>query len=279
MDNNKMTAEQALDAVRNVLQRAYNSAEPVCCGRAGTECCGSPEPEWSEYDQQIMNDLQPVEEYLSQALSAPRVHAAILKWVASHPPELPDHACAECAPHSDCIKPGFQCGYHLATAMLAASPEPVAPRVPDWKIDWSKAPAGTERAIDDESIVTWLKMSPGRGVMSWHWHSRSWYLHTNTDVANAMWESAIPKPEPGVSEQQCCPNDQQLIADLRAEVEALKAARNEIIQRLSHLEREFCFDDRWEILPSGHHGRPISREKLADRMSKFDAARLREGGE
>lgn len=69
----KMTEEQALDAVRNVLQRAYNSAEPVCCGRAGTECCGSPEPEWSEYDQQIMNDLQPVEEYLSKALSAPRV--------------------------------------------------------------------------------------------------------------------------------------------------------------------------------------------------------------
>jgi hypothetical protein len=69
----KMAAEQALDAVRNVLQRAYNSAAAVCCGRAGTECCGSPEPEWSEYDQRIIDDLQPVEKYLSQALSAPRV--------------------------------------------------------------------------------------------------------------------------------------------------------------------------------------------------------------
>jgi len=62
-------AENALQAVRGVLERAYNSAGAVCCGRAGSECCGCPEPEWSEYDQRIMNDLGPVEKWLSAMLA------------------------------------------------------------------------------------------------------------------------------------------------------------------------------------------------------------------
>jgi hypothetical protein len=62
--------EAALDAVRDIMQRAYNSAEPVCCERAGAECCGSPDPEWSEYDQHIMGKLSIAEKYLSALLSA-----------------------------------------------------------------------------------------------------------------------------------------------------------------------------------------------------------------
>ena len=64
------TIEISLTAVRSVLERAYNSAEPRCCNRLGYECCGSPEPEWSEYDQWIMSDLSPIERSLSSMLNA-----------------------------------------------------------------------------------------------------------------------------------------------------------------------------------------------------------------
>jgi hypothetical protein len=58
----------ALIEIQNLLQETYNKAYPVCCGRPGQECCGSPEPEWSEYDQGIMSRFQPIEEALRKAM-------------------------------------------------------------------------------------------------------------------------------------------------------------------------------------------------------------------
>lgn len=57
-DQLKAVIDQCLEAMCAVSQAAYYSAVPVCCGNAaGTECCGSPEPEWSEYDKMIMDTL------------------------------------------------------------------------------------------------------------------------------------------------------------------------------------------------------------------------------
>jgi hypothetical protein len=36
----------------------------------------------------------------------------------AHDPVLPDHACVECAPHSDIIVPGFQCSRHKLAGLL-----------------------------------------------------------------------------------------------------------------------------------------------------------------
>lgn len=37
------------------------------------------------------------------------------KWIINNPPYIGgDHACAECYPNSDIIKPGFVCVYHEA---------------------------------------------------------------------------------------------------------------------------------------------------------------------
>jgi len=58
-----------LQAVENVIQRAYNSAYPVCCGKSSQQCCGSPEPGWSEYDEFIMSELCPVASALGSAIT------------------------------------------------------------------------------------------------------------------------------------------------------------------------------------------------------------------
>ena len=55
-----------LEVIRDVMQLAYNRATPVCCGRQGYECCGSPIPEWGEFEQEIMDRLAPVERGLSK---------------------------------------------------------------------------------------------------------------------------------------------------------------------------------------------------------------------
>jgi hypothetical protein len=61
----------AVEAVREVLQRSYNNAMPVCCeqGEAGV-CCGSPAPDWSENDMFIMDRLGIAEKHLSDVLTA-----------------------------------------------------------------------------------------------------------------------------------------------------------------------------------------------------------------
>lgn len=62
--------EQILADVRDKLQEANNEAYPVCCGRSGSECCGSPEPEWPAHAMKIMDTLGPVERNLSALLNA-----------------------------------------------------------------------------------------------------------------------------------------------------------------------------------------------------------------
>lgn len=65
-------AEAALGEIEDIMQEAYNSAYPVCCGRAGSECCGSPDPEWDEVDQRMMDRLAQHQKALSAALAAHR---------------------------------------------------------------------------------------------------------------------------------------------------------------------------------------------------------------
>jgi len=40
------------------------------------------------------------------------------KWIVSHKPTAPDHACARCIPDGDVVVPGFVCGYHIATSLV-----------------------------------------------------------------------------------------------------------------------------------------------------------------
>lgn len=47
-------------------------------------------------------------------------HDQWAKWIVQRGPGLPDHACAECLPHSDMLKPGFQCVYHEALSATGA---------------------------------------------------------------------------------------------------------------------------------------------------------------
>lgn len=62
-------ASGALAEIQAVMQEAYNSAAPVCCGRGISECCGSPDPEWSEHDQRTMDRFAPHELALRAALA------------------------------------------------------------------------------------------------------------------------------------------------------------------------------------------------------------------
>jgi hypothetical protein len=58
-DQLKAVLDQCHEAMCEVSQAAYYNAVPVCCmGAAGTECCGSPEPDWSEYNEMIMDTLR-----------------------------------------------------------------------------------------------------------------------------------------------------------------------------------------------------------------------------
>ena len=63
-------AHNALREIEAIMHEAYNSAEPVCCGRPGLECCGDPAPEWSDYDQRMMDRLAPHQRALNAALAA-----------------------------------------------------------------------------------------------------------------------------------------------------------------------------------------------------------------
>lgn len=65
-------ATESLAEIQAVMQEAYNSATPVCCGRAQNECCGSPDPEWNEYDHRTMDRFAPIERALRAAIAAAR---------------------------------------------------------------------------------------------------------------------------------------------------------------------------------------------------------------
>ena len=62
-------AEAILKSVEGEMSSAYNRAHAVCCGRGIDECCGSPEPEWDEADQLVMNTLAPIQNALRAALA------------------------------------------------------------------------------------------------------------------------------------------------------------------------------------------------------------------
>ena len=62
-------AEAILKSVEGEMSSAYNRAHAVCCGRGIDECCGSPEPEWDEADQLVMNTLASIQNALSAALA------------------------------------------------------------------------------------------------------------------------------------------------------------------------------------------------------------------
>lgn len=59
-----------LQCLRDILDLAYQRAEPVCCGRPGQECCGSPEPELGPFEQTIMDTLGPAEKVLAESVEA-----------------------------------------------------------------------------------------------------------------------------------------------------------------------------------------------------------------
>lgn len=45
----------------------------------------------------------------------------LARWIAMHKPEFfMDWACKECVPHSDMLREGFQCSYHLAVQINTA---------------------------------------------------------------------------------------------------------------------------------------------------------------
>lgn len=62
-------AEAILKSVEGEMSSAYNRAHAVCCGRGIDECCGSPEPEWDEADQLVMNTLASIQNALRAALA------------------------------------------------------------------------------------------------------------------------------------------------------------------------------------------------------------------
>ena len=59
----------ALEAVQNAMEDAYNNAYQNCCGRGNGQCCGEPEPAWSDADQAIMDSLAPAQRELSALLN------------------------------------------------------------------------------------------------------------------------------------------------------------------------------------------------------------------
>lgn len=62
--------ETILEVVRGKLNEAYQNAMPVCCKKAGQECCGNPVAEWNPSDIELMDSLGPVEKTISAMLTA-----------------------------------------------------------------------------------------------------------------------------------------------------------------------------------------------------------------
>lgn len=60
----------ALEAVQNAMEDAYNNAYQNCCGRGIGQCCGEPEPAWSDADKAIMDALAPAQRELSALLAS-----------------------------------------------------------------------------------------------------------------------------------------------------------------------------------------------------------------
>lgn len=73
--------EAMLKAVEGVANAAYHRVSMVCCGKGGQECCGCPEPEWTDEDIAVMDALSPVQRGLSAMLApAPATVATPSGW-------------------------------------------------------------------------------------------------------------------------------------------------------------------------------------------------------
>lgn len=62
--------KEALAAIEDVMKMAYNNAYPECCGQGKHECCGNFYPAWDQEDQEIMDRLAPVRDFLISLLAA-----------------------------------------------------------------------------------------------------------------------------------------------------------------------------------------------------------------
>lgn len=67
---NRDDLDYMLGAVQSVAEAAYHRGGTVCCRVGGPECCGSPVPEWSPEDEEIMSALSPVVTGMSAMLAA-----------------------------------------------------------------------------------------------------------------------------------------------------------------------------------------------------------------
>lgn len=66
-------AEMALKEIECALNEAYNNAASVCCQRPRFgECCGEPDPEWSDADKATMDRFAPHHRALEDAIRAYR---------------------------------------------------------------------------------------------------------------------------------------------------------------------------------------------------------------
>lgn len=72
--------------------------------------------EWKEGSQERMFALG------DRIVAALNSHDRWAKWIIQRGLGLPDHACAECVPHSDMLVAGFQCVYHEALAAAGEQP-------------------------------------------------------------------------------------------------------------------------------------------------------------
>lgn len=73
----RSSVESVLSEIASALSKAYDSAEAVCCGRGGAECCGCPDPHWDDTNKAIMDTLGPIHERLTAALRPVDSHQSV----------------------------------------------------------------------------------------------------------------------------------------------------------------------------------------------------------
>ena len=111
-------AQEALIAVQNAMQEAYNSAYLVCCGKGTVHgCCGDPVAEWSAADARIMEVLDPVQKAILRLVQNPLPAG----WVAV--PVEPTQDMIECGFSRARYNDGLSTRVGVYRAMIAAAPK------------------------------------------------------------------------------------------------------------------------------------------------------------
>lgn len=111
----------ALEAVQNAMEDAYNNAYQNCCGRGNGQCCGTPEPAWSDADHAIMDALAPAQRELSALLASAPNHSEQVRVVPVEPTEAMRKAAQDKLAGEGLIVTDWL--IHTAyAAMLAAAP-------------------------------------------------------------------------------------------------------------------------------------------------------------